>query len=65
MTTRALPSLSPHREPTGVLALGLVLGVVALKWALTFAVAGRYGWHDLRCAHSDPPAYAESAWLGG
>jgi 4-amino-4-deoxy-L-arabinose transferase-like glycosyltransferase len=31
--------------PARVLALGSVLLVVALKCALTFAVAGRYGWH--------------------
>src|SRR5205085_8694901 len=29
----------------GVFALGPVLAVVVLKCALTFAVAGRYGWH--------------------
>ena len=29
----------------GALALGPALAVVALKCALTFAVAGRYGWH--------------------
>jgi 4-amino-4-deoxy-L-arabinose transferase-like glycosyltransferase len=34
----------PERR-TGTLALGPALVVVALKAALTFAVAGRYGWH--------------------
>ena len=32
-------------EAVGLLALGPVLVVVALRCALTFAVAGRYGWH--------------------
>jgi len=36
---------SRQRDEAGVLALGSVLAVVALKCALTFAVAGRYGWH--------------------
>jgi 4-amino-4-deoxy-L-arabinose transferase-like glycosyltransferase len=34
-----------HQDGTGLLALRWVLLVVALKCALTFAVAGRYGWH--------------------
>src|ERR1043165_9090897 len=34
-----------HRNATGLAALRWVLLVVALKCALTFAVAGRYGWH--------------------
>src|SRR5579862_948175 len=34
-----------HRNATGLAALRWVLLVVALKAALTFAVAGRYGWH--------------------
>ncbi|HZE04670.1 MAG TPA: glycosyltransferase family 39 protein [Solirubrobacteraceae bacterium] len=34
-----------EQAPPGVLALAPALAVVALKGALTFAVAGRYGWH--------------------
>jgi len=34
-----------HRDATGLVALRWVLLVIALKCALTFAVAGRYGWH--------------------
>jgi hypothetical protein len=45
MTTRdgALRAREQH-EPV-VLAVGPVLAVVAVRCALTFAVAGRYGWH--------------------
>jgi len=33
-----------QREPAAF-ALAPVIAVVAVKGALTFAVAGRYGWH--------------------
>src|SRR5262249_58794584 len=45
MTTRDAGLLPRRRDEAGVLALGSVLVVVALKCVLTFAVAGRYGWH--------------------
>lgn len=45
MTTGDARLRSRQRDEAGVLALGSVLAVVALKCALTFAVAGRYGWH--------------------
>jgi Dolichyl-phosphate-mannose-protein mannosyltransferase len=45
VTTRDTGLLARRRDEAGVLALGSVLVVVALKCALTFAVAGRYGWH--------------------
>jgi hypothetical protein len=44
--TRHGVGLLPRRQDgVGVLALGWVLVVVVLKCVLTFAVAGRYGWH--------------------
>jgi hypothetical protein len=45
MTTHDAGVLPRQHGGAGVLALGWVLGVVGLKCALTFAVAGRYGWH--------------------
>src|SRR6516162_6440061 len=45
MTTRSAGLLPRPQHEVGLVALGWVLVVVALKCALTFAVAGRYGWH--------------------
>ena len=45
MTTHEAALRSRPREGAGLLAWRWVLVVVALKCALTFAVAGRYGWH--------------------
>ena len=45
MTTHDAGVLSRQHGGAGVLALGWALGAVALKVALTFAVADRYGWH--------------------
>jgi hypothetical protein len=38
-------SLRPAERAVVAFAAGPVLVVVALKWALELAVAGRYGWH--------------------
>src|SRR5262245_28285123 len=45
MTTHRADLRPGRQDDARVLALGSVLVVVALKCALTVAVAGRYGWH--------------------
>src|SRR5262252_10204679 len=45
MTAHEAGPRSRQQDDARLLALGSVLVVVALKCALTFAVAGRYGWH--------------------
>src|SRR5215471_8201645 len=45
MTTHAAGLLPRRQDEVGGFALGSVLVVIALKCVLTFAVAGRYGWH--------------------
>src|SRR5690349_24208448 len=45
MTTHEAALRPRHRYVTGLVGLRWALLVVALKCALTFAVAGRYGWH--------------------
>lgn len=45
MTTHGAVLRPRQQDDARLLALGSVLVVVALKCALTFAVAGRYGWH--------------------
>ena len=45
MTTQAAALFHRRRDRAGRLAVGPVLVVVVVKCALTFAVAGRYGWH--------------------
>src|SRR5579864_9685791 len=45
MTMHEAALRARHRDATGLVALRWVLLVVVLKCALTFAVAGRYGWH--------------------
>ena len=45
MTTRDAALRAREQHQPVVLAVGPVLAVVAVRCALTFAVAGRYGWH--------------------
>ena len=52
MTTHEAGLVPRRQDEVGVLALGAVLVVVVLKCVLTFAVAGRYGWHRDELYHA-------------
>src|ERR1051325_9804819 len=63
MTTHEAAFRPRHRYDTGLVGLRWVLLVVALKCALTFAVAGRYGWHRDELYYADAGRHLQGGYV--